>query len=125
MTINGNSILVTGGTGSFGKKFIKLLLGQHTPRRLVVFSRDELKQFEMREEIDAPNPSLPVSMVLFNTLELLRATPVPMRVWRCSILPPPNENPPALPVDCTWQLISVTPSSMMTGHSACPSMTEL
>ena len=55
MTINGSSILVTGGTGSFGKKFIKLLLDQHAPRRLVVFSRDELKQFEMREEIDAPN----------------------------------------------------------------------
>lgn len=55
MSINGSSILVTGGTGSFGKKFIKLLLERYAPRRLVVFSRDELKQFEMREEIDAPN----------------------------------------------------------------------
>ncbi len=55
MNINGSSILVTGGTGSFGKRFIKLLLEKYSPRRLVVFSRDELKQFEMRQKLDAPN----------------------------------------------------------------------
>jgi len=55
MDINGSSILVTGGTGSFGKKFTKLLLERYKPRRLVVFSRDELKQFEMNQELDAPN----------------------------------------------------------------------
>ena len=55
MNINGSSILVTGGTGSFCKKFIKLLLEKYSPRRLVVFSRDELKQFEMRQELDAPH----------------------------------------------------------------------
>ncbi len=41
------SILVTGGTGSFGKQFIRTVLEQHKPRRVIVFSRDELKQFEM------------------------------------------------------------------------------
>lgn len=41
------SILVTGGTGSFGKRFISTLLSRHRPERVVVFSRDELKQFEM------------------------------------------------------------------------------
>lgn len=55
MNINGSSILITGGTGSFGKRFIKLMLEKFSPRRLVVFSRDELKQFEMRQELDAPN----------------------------------------------------------------------
>jgi len=55
MDINGSSVLVTGGTGSFGKKFVKLLLEKYKPRRLVVFSRDELKQFEMSQELDAPN----------------------------------------------------------------------
>jgi UDP-N-acetylglucosamine 4,6-dehydratase len=44
------SILVTGGTGSFGRQFIKTILRQHRPRRLIVFSRDELKQFEMQQE---------------------------------------------------------------------------
>lgn len=46
----GKSILVTGGTGSFGKKFIRYVLDKHHPRRIIVFSRDELKQFEMEKE---------------------------------------------------------------------------
>ncbi len=44
------SILVTGGTGSFGKCFIRRLLANYKPRRLVIFSRDELKQFDMQQE---------------------------------------------------------------------------
>jgi UDP-N-acetylglucosamine 4,6-dehydratase len=42
------SILVTGGTGSFGRKFTEIMLKEYHPRKLVVFSRDELKQHEMR-----------------------------------------------------------------------------
>jgi UDP-N-acetylglucosamine 4,6-dehydratase (inverting) len=45
--IDGKSVLVTGGTGSFGKRFIETILQDRRPRRVVVFSRDELKQFEM------------------------------------------------------------------------------
>jgi UDP-N-acetylglucosamine 4,6-dehydratase len=41
-------VLVTGGTGSFGRKFAQVLLAEHAPRKLIVFSRDELKQHEMR-----------------------------------------------------------------------------
>ncbi len=41
-------VLVTGGTGSFGKKFVEIMLGEYHPRRLVIFSRDELKQHDMR-----------------------------------------------------------------------------
>jgi UDP-N-acetylglucosamine 4,6-dehydratase len=41
-------ILVTGGTGSFGKKFIEIMLREYHPAKLIVFSRDELKQHEMR-----------------------------------------------------------------------------
>lgn len=47
---NGKSVLVTGGTGSFGKKFIRILFQRYQPKRVVVFSRDELKQFEMQQE---------------------------------------------------------------------------
>lgn len=43
------SVLITGGTGSFGKKFVELMLGEYSPAKLIVFSRDELKQHEMRE----------------------------------------------------------------------------
>lgn len=45
-------ILITGGTGSFGKRFIRYILDNHTPARLIVFSRDELKQFEMQQEFN-------------------------------------------------------------------------
>jgi UDP-N-acetylglucosamine 4,6-dehydratase len=48
MTI-GKSILVTGGTGSFGQEFVKYALENLAPKRLVIFSRDELKQFEMAQ----------------------------------------------------------------------------
>ncbi|MCZ6773667.1 MAG: SDR family NAD(P)-dependent oxidoreductase, partial [Proteobacteria bacterium] len=48
-TLGDKSILVTGGTGSFGQRFVARLLAEHKPRRLVVFSRDELKQYEMAQ----------------------------------------------------------------------------
>ena len=45
-----HSILITGGTGSFGRQFIRTVLERHEPRKLIVFSRDELKQYEMQLE---------------------------------------------------------------------------
>lgn len=45
----GSSVLITGGTGSFGKAFLKQILETRNPARVVVFSRDELKQYEMRQ----------------------------------------------------------------------------
>lgn len=48
------SVLITGGTGSFGRKFTRTLIEKHKPRRVIVFSRDELKQFEMAQEFNAP-----------------------------------------------------------------------
>lgn len=44
------AIFLTGGTGSFGKAFVRHVVGNASPRRLVIFSRDELKQFEMAQE---------------------------------------------------------------------------
>lgn len=46
------SILITGGTGSFGRRFIRFVLDNYSPSRLIVFSRDELKQFEMQQEFN-------------------------------------------------------------------------
>ncbi len=48
------SILITGGTGSFGNRFIQHLLDNYKPKRLIVFSRDELKQFEMQQRFNQP-----------------------------------------------------------------------
>ena len=45
---NNKNILITGGTGSFGKKFVKIFLGRFKPKKLIVYSRDELKQYEMK-----------------------------------------------------------------------------
>jgi UDP-N-acetylglucosamine 4,6-dehydratase/5-epimerase len=46
---NNKSILITGGTGSFGKEFVKTLLEHYTPKKLIIYSRDEFKQFEMEK----------------------------------------------------------------------------
>lgn len=43
------TVLITGGTGSFGRRFVEVLLKSHRPRKLIIFSRDELKQHDMRE----------------------------------------------------------------------------
>lgn len=48
------TILITGGTGSFGKKYVKTLLERYNPKKIIVFSRDELKQFEMQQTFNAP-----------------------------------------------------------------------
>ncbi len=50
--LEGSTILVTGGTGSFGKAFIRYALDNLNPRRLIVFSRDELKQYEVRQQFN-------------------------------------------------------------------------
>src|ERR1700722_18417274 len=46
---NDKAILITGGTGSFGKQFVRTILKRYQPRKLIIYSRDELKQFEMQQ----------------------------------------------------------------------------
>jgi len=52
MDFEGKVILVTGGTGSFGQRFCRTILERYNPRKLIVFSRDELKQFDMSQHPD-------------------------------------------------------------------------
>ena len=47
---NNASIMITGGTGSFGKQYVNTLLARYKPRRIIIFSRDELKQYEMEQD---------------------------------------------------------------------------
>lgn len=49
---NGKSILITGGTGSFGRRCVQMILAKYKPKRLIVFSRDEYKQFQMQQEFN-------------------------------------------------------------------------
>ena len=48
--LNNKSILITGGTGSFGKKFVETVLNKYQPKKVIIYSRDELKQSEMQQE---------------------------------------------------------------------------
>ena len=48
--INKKTILITGGTGSFGKKFIEIISKKYKPKKIIIYSRDELKQFEMQKK---------------------------------------------------------------------------
>ena len=48
--LNGKAVLITGGTGSFGKAFVREVIKRWRPARLIIFSRDELKQYEMEQE---------------------------------------------------------------------------
>lgn len=47
---DGKNILITGGTGSFGKQFVRMLLQKYTPNKVIIYSRDELKQYEMAQK---------------------------------------------------------------------------
>lgn len=51
---NGKSILITGGTGSFGQQFTETILKHYQPQKVIIFSRDELKQFEMQQRFNGP-----------------------------------------------------------------------
>jgi UDP-N-acetylglucosamine 4,6-dehydratase len=52
--LNNKSILITGGTGSFGKQFTKTILERYKPKKVIIYSRDELKQYEMAQTFNAP-----------------------------------------------------------------------
>jgi len=49
---NNKNILITGGTGSFGKKYTKIILSKYKPNKIIIYSRDELKQYEMAQEFN-------------------------------------------------------------------------
>ncbi|TAP39912.1 UDP-N-acetylglucosamine 4,6-dehydratase (inverting) [Alteromonas sp. KUL49] len=54
MDFNNKSIFITGGTGSFGKQFVSYLLATYSPKKIIIYSRDELKQFEMQQRFSEP-----------------------------------------------------------------------
>jgi len=52
--LNDKTLLITGGTGSFGKKYVETVLSRFRPKKIIIFSRDEMKQFEMQQVYNAP-----------------------------------------------------------------------
>jgi UDP-N-acetylglucosamine 4,6-dehydratase len=65
LDLDGKVILVTGGTGSFGRRFIETVLTRATPRKLIVYSRDELKQSEMQIELGDRFPAEKLACMRF------------------------------------------------------------
>ena len=63
--LNDKSILITGGTGSFGKKFIEMIFKNYNPRRVVIYSRDEYKQFIVKNEFQQKLTSEEMSKLRF------------------------------------------------------------
>ena len=53
--IKGRTILITGGTGSFGKKIVEIVLKKYKAKKLIIFSRDEMKQHEMSKQFNQGN----------------------------------------------------------------------
>ena len=70
---NEKTILVTGGTGSFGKKFIQTILANYNPKKVIVYSRDELKQFEMQKQFPEDGKS-PMRYFIGDVRDLKRLT---------------------------------------------------
>ena len=69
--LNNKSILVTGGTGSFGQKFIGTALNNYQPEKVIVYSRDELKQFEMQKRWPEDS-SVPIRYFIGDVRDLSR-----------------------------------------------------
>jgi UDP-N-acetylglucosamine 4,6-dehydratase/5-epimerase len=69
--LTNSSILITGGTGSFGKILIKTILSRFKPKKLIVYSRDELKQFEM-QQVFPDNPGSPMRYFIGDVRDLPR-----------------------------------------------------
>ncbi len=73
LDLNDQSILVTGGTGSFGKQFVATVLARYKPRKLIIYSRDELKQYEMAQQF-AADKSSPVRYLIGDVRDRDRLT---------------------------------------------------
>ena len=69
--LNNKTILITGGTGSFGKKFIQTVLDRYEPKKVIVYSRDELKQFEMQQVLP-DDGKLPMRYFIGDVRDLAR-----------------------------------------------------
>src|SRR3989338_266609 len=56
-SLKGKVVLITGGTGSFGKAFTQIVLREQRPKKIIIFSRDEMKQYEMAKKFNHPSIS--------------------------------------------------------------------
>jgi len=100
--VKGKTVLITGGTGSFGRKMVSTLLTHFDPKKVIIFSRDELKQYEMRAELEEAFPKDKIARLRFflgdvrdrNRLELaLRGTDIVIHAAALKQVPAAEYNP--------------------------------
>ena len=65
--LNNSTILITGGTGSFGRKFTEMIFNRYRPKKIIVFSRDEYKQHQMAKRFPDINEEYPIRYFLYET----------------------------------------------------------
>jgi FlaA1/EpsC-like NDP-sugar epimerase len=65
--LSDKTILITGGTGSFGKKFIQKCLDEYNPKKIIIFSCDEYKQFLMQKQFEKQKKKLDFSLEMLET----------------------------------------------------------
>ena len=80
--INGKTIFITGGTGSFGSAMTNTLLTKYKPKKIIIFSRDELKQYEMKNSI--PSKFLKIMRFFIGDIRDLARLKIAMRNLRLS-----------------------------------------
>ncbi len=103
--LNGKTVLITGGTGSFGRRFAQTLLQRYKLRKLIILSRDEHKQYDMQQEAAfADHDEL---RYFIGDVRMLTACAWPCAAWiawsmlrRSSMCRPPNTTPSMYPHQC-------------------------
>ena len=63
-SIDNKTLFISGGTGSFGKAFTKTILKKYKPKKVIIFSRDEFKQFEMKQEFSEKELSVKLFAIM-------------------------------------------------------------
>ena len=84
MNINDAVILITGGTGSFGNAFVQQTLKKFHPRKLIIFSRDEMKQWEMAKTFGS-DERIRFCQLFMNGIKTLLALKMGLRLIRISL----------------------------------------
>ena len=92
---NNKNIFLTGGTGSFGKKFIQKTLKKYKPKKIIIYSRDEMKQWELRNQVKSNKLKFIIGDVRDKdqTIRAMSGSDIVIHAAATKIVPLAEENP--------------------------------